>query len=78
MSTLTDDDCREVLSLIRGAARTPLRGMTKDELQEIARLNALRVESCVESLLAREVIVAMGKREGQDVYGINSEKLDLM
>jgi hypothetical protein len=73
MSTTNEDDCRAFLSLIRGAARTPLLGMTTDEIQAITRLNASRVKSCVESLLSRDLIISMGKREGQDVYRI---KLD--
>jgi len=67
------DDCSEVISLIRGAARTPLHGMTPSEIEARTRLNRSTIRSCIDSLLASRQVARAGKRNGEEVYGLPGE-----
>jgi hypothetical protein len=70
VTTLSDNKCNEILSIIRHAARTPLLGMTRTEIETFTRLPATSVNTCLENLLADKSIVPMGQREGESVYGV--------
>ena len=70
MTTINEDHIKEVLSIIRGAAITPLVGMTKTEIEQYSRLSVMKIELCIEALLSRKCIAPVGTREGESVYKV--------
>jgi hypothetical protein len=67
------EHCERILSVIQGVIRTSLLGLTESEIAALSGLSEEQVRECVKNMEAAGTIRAMGRREGEEVYGVNKE-----